>query len=87
MDGAMDINRRRLLAGLSGVAGCGANGYQIDGEPFSLTQFPQIPLKPMENDPPELVANFEFPSGGGSTLIDIRRGLAEPNSINRSVDP
>jgi hypothetical protein len=79
MDGARDINRRRLLAGLStgalsGIAGCGgifsalgcgANGYQIDGEAFSLTQFPQIPLKPMENDPPDLVANFELPSGAG----------------------
>ena len=79
MCGAKDINRRRLLAGLStaalsGVAGCGgilsavgcgANGYQIDGEPFSLTQFPQIPLEPMKNDPPELVANFELPSGPG----------------------
>jgi hypothetical protein len=74
MDGARDINRRRLLAGLSGVAGCcdilsalgcRANGYKIDGEAFSLTQFPQIPLEPMKNDPPELVANFELPSGPG----------------------
>lgn len=79
MDGAIGIDRRRLLAGLSagalsGVAGCGgilsalgcgADGYKIDGEAFSLTQFPQIPLEPMKNDPPELVANFELPSGAG----------------------
>jgi len=79
MGSAIEIDRRRLLAGLStgaltGIAGCGgilsalgcgANGYQIDGEAFSLTQFPQIPLEPMENDPSELVANFELPSGAG----------------------
>lgn len=100
-DGPDGIGRRRLLRAISagaaaGTAGCGiliaqscqeSRSYKVDGEPFTLSDFPDIELAPMEADSDLLVADFEVPSGdrvhlskgGGDLVYKMEYGCYQPD--------